>query len=293
MAHKPTALVLGGKSGLLGQALMRVLKQHGWKTQALDRKTCDFHNAQAIEQHLERINPSHIFNTIAYTQVDLAEDNPEEALRVNKGVPALLARILKGSTVGLTHYSTDFVFNGKKEKPYTTEDTPEPATVYGATKLAGEIALQESGLSKLCIIRTAWLFGEGKKNFVSTILQKARSSSSISVVHDQTGSPTHTLDLAEASHNLVMAGAEGLFHVVNSGQASWCELAAEAVHLADLSCTVHAIDSASWPQKAKRPAYSVLDTSRYTKTVGKTLQPWPLALRDYVYNLLLDEPNAP
>ena len=289
MAQRPTALVLGGATGLLGQALMLVLKKNGWDTCSLEKDTCDFHSAPDIEKHLERINPACIFNTIAYTQVDLAEDHPEEAMRVNKGIPALLGRVLQGSGIKLFHYSTDFVFSGNQEKPYSTTDKPNPASVYGASKLAGEQALLESGLPGLCIIRTAWLFGPGKKNFVRTILEKARSASSLSVVHDQTGSPTFTMDLAQASLNLLQADAQGLVHVVNSGQASWCELAAEAVHLADLPCTIHAIDSASWPQKAKRPSYSVLDTSSYTKITGKNLQSWPLALRDYVFEYFLPD----
>ncbi len=288
----PRALVLGGRHGLLGQALVRTLEARGWESISLGREDGDLLDSGWMGEQIGRLAPQAVFNTVAYTQVDNAEDQPEEARRINRGLPALLGRLLKGTDVHLLHYSTDFVFNGRKDTPYTTDDLPDPASVYGLTKLEGEQALEASGLETCCIIRTSWLFGPGRKNFVSTILEAARQREAVTVVHDQTGSPSYTMDVAAASLELLRRKATGVFHVANSGQASWCELAAQAVSLADFPCTVQAIASADWPQKAKRPPFSPLDTSRYTELTGKAMRPWLPALRDYIFQDFLGNGHA-
>lgn len=280
---QPTAIILGGRSGLLGQALNRVLQAQNWQCVNIGRNDGDVLDQEWMGDAIARHKPDVIFNTIAWTQVDAAEDNSNDAMRINRGVPVMLGRLLKANPVPLVHYSTDFVFNGRKTSPYTPDDPTDPQCVYGRTKLAGEKILLEAQLEQCCIIRTAWLFGPGRKNFVSTILDLAAERDRLNVVHDQVGSPTYTMDLAEASLHLVCKKASGIFHVVNSGQASWCELAAAAVAAANRPCSVQAISSAEWPQKAKRPAYSVLDTARYTEVTGKTMRPWLAALRDYVF----------
>ena len=277
-----TALVLGGK-GLLGQALVAELNAAGWQTHTLERDKQHFFDPEELTGTVRSLAPDVLFNTVAWTQVDSAEEHPDEALAVNRGLPALLGRIVKDTSTHLIHYSTDFVFKGGKASPYTTEDPTDPQTVYGRTKLAGEQALDELELPNCAIVRTAWLFGPGKKNFVSTILGLAKSKESLTVVHDQVGSPTYTPDLAKASVELACRRASGLFHVVNTGRASWCELAAEAVRLASLPCAVKAISSDQWPQLAPRPHYSVLDTESYTRSTGQTTRPWVQALRDYIF----------
>ena len=284
-------LVLGGR-GLLGQALVKRLTTLGRTVHVLDRDNGDPLAPEALTARIEELAPDVIFNTIAWTQVDAAEDYPQEALALNRGLPALLGGIVRKNASHLMHFSTDFVFNGRKSSPYTEEDTTDPLCVYGSSKLAGEHVLLEQGSPNICIIRTAWLFGPGRKNFVSTILDKAKTVSPLKVVHDQIGSPTYTPDLAEAAVNLADLRASGLFHVVNGGQASWCELASEAVHLANISTQVQAITTADWPQKALRPAYSVLDSGRYAALTGRTLRTWPQALRDYVFTEFSADDNA-
>ena len=283
MAENPVALIFGGRSGLLGQALMKAAQAQGWTPVEMGREGGDMLDQDWVARQIEQHAPRAIFNTVAWTQVDQAEDEPEAAMRINRGVPLMLAQLLKGKSVPLLHYSTDFVFNGCKDAPYTEGDAPDPISVYGRTKLEGEKVLLEARLTQCCVIRTAWLFGSGRKNFISTILDLAAKRDAVSVVHDQVGSPTYTQDLAEASFELLRLKAEGLFHVVNSGQASWCELAEAAVSAANLSSRVTPIASADWPQRASRPAYGVLDTSRYTSLTGKTMRPWLAALRDYVF----------
>ena len=283
MSKAPRVLVLGGAGGLLGAGLCKVLEKAGREVERTGRPGREVFEPGALEALLDRVRPDVVFNTWAYTQVDRAEDEPAEARRINEALPALLGRLVQDRPVKLVHFSTDFVFDGRKDSPYTPDDPPRPTSVYGETKLAGERALAALNLPGLLIVRTAWLFGPGKKNFVRTILDLARERSEIKVVHDQLGSPTYTCDLAAWAVALADKDASGVFHVVNAGRASWAELAAEAIRLAGLPCRVAPIPSAEYPQKARRPAYSVLDTAAFTKATGITPRTWAQALADYVY----------
>jgi dTDP-4-dehydrorhamnose reductase len=283
MKSAPKALVLGGHTGLLGQALMDVLIRAAWCAVALGRRDGQILDVNFLARKIKRIAPDVIFNAIAWTHVDMAEEHPAEAMSLNRGFVSSLVHSIRGTSIRLVQYSTDFVFNGAKQSPYTTEDAPKPESVYGMTKLAGEQALTSLPPEQYCIMRTAWLFGPGRKNFVSTILNACLKRDHIEVVHDQTGSPTYTRDLAQWSLKLAELEAGGIFHAVNGGEASWCDLACEAVNLTETPCRVNPIRSAQWPQKAKRPHFSVLDTNCLTRTTGIVPRPWPLALREYLY----------
>lgn len=277
------ALVLGGVSGLLGQSLSGALREANWDVFAASRADFDPTNMDALERAVDEYKPDFVCNTVAYTAVDKAESEPDQAAALNKTLPAMLGRVCRDKGVGLIHYSTDFVFDGKKSSPYLETDQTNPQSVYGKTKLAGERALLELSPDNLYILRTAWIFGPGKSNFVAKILGLAKERPALNVVHDQRGSPTYTVDLARYTLALVEAASPGLYHVVNSGRASWCELTAEAVAVAGLDCRIEAITTDQYPLPAKRPAYSVLDTSKFTAATGVTPRPWVQALRDYVY----------
>ncbi|MFK4763261.1 dTDP-4-dehydrorhamnose reductase [Desulfobaculum sp. SPO524] len=280
----PRALVLGGATGLLGMALKSALTAKGWDVTTTPRPGDWAFDVERLRDFIATARPDVIFNTWAYTQVDLAEDEPKEARRVNAILPGILARAVKDMDLTLVHYSTDFVFDGKKETPYAEDDTVAPRSVYGETKRAGEQALLAEELHRLIIIRTAWLFGPDKRNFVRTMLSLCAERDTLGVVHDQVGSPTYTPDLAVYSLALVESGETGIFHITNSGRASWCELACEAVRSAGLPCTVTPIATDEYPQKATRPAFSVLDTSRFTAATGITPRPWVHAVQEYVYS---------
>jgi dTDP-4-dehydrorhamnose reductase len=286
MSGHKKVIVLGGVTGLLGVPLTQALRQAGHEVLPTTRGTLDPFDREAVVAAVRAFAADWIVNTIAYTAVDKAEDEPDEAARLNRVLPGNLARICQETGAGLVHYSTDFVFDGKKTSPYAETDPVDPQSVYGKTKLAGERAILEVGLEKHLILRTAWLFGPGKTNFVEKILGFAKTRDVLKVVHDQIGSPTFTGDLSGMTVDLVQAGATGLFHTVNSGRASWCELASEAVSTAGINCEVLPITSAEYPQKAKRPAYSVLDTGRFAAAVGHAPRPWIQALREYVYGLV-------
>jgi len=286
----PKIMILGGATGLLGQALVHAATTGGYNVVASARGDFTPLNAESVSTYIDRHSPDIICNTIAYAQVDKAEDEPEEALNLNRLFPRVLGRIVKERpNIHLLHYSTDFVFNGRKKEPYVESNATDPLNVYGRSKLEGEQALLDLQLENLCIIRTAWLFGPGRKNFITTILDLCETGKLLNVVHDQLGSPTYTVDLASYSLKLLEKGGKGIFHVVNSGQASWCELASEAIRLAQLECSITPIPSEKYPRKATRPPYSVLDCTRFTETTGITPRSWGQALADYIYTASKDQ----
>lgn len=279
-----SAVVLGGKTGLLGQALSLALTRQGWAVHAPGRDELNLFERPAVEDYIARTKAEVLFNTVAYTKVDQAEDEPAEASRLNRQLPFVLGKAVRAAGVPMVHYSTDFVFNGRKTSPYGPADQTAPCSVYGQTKLQGERELMSLGLPNLLIIRTSWLFGPCKTNFVTRILELAASRPELSVVHDQIGSPSYTPDLAAGSLALLAKGATGIFHLANAGQASWCELATEAVRGADLACRIKPIPSSEYPQKACRPAYSVLDLGAFTAATGIAPRPWLQALREFLFS---------
>ncbi|WP_320007914.1 dTDP-4-dehydrorhamnose reductase [Maridesulfovibrio sp.] len=282
------AVILGGRTGLLGQTLTERLKLQEIIAVPLSRSDFDPLSEASLVAMLEREEPDFVFNTVAYTMVDQAEDEENKAHLLNTTLPATLGRLCKQFGIKLIHFSTDFVFDGKKDSPYTEEDQTNPQSVYGETKLAGEERIMGLGYEDFLIIRTAWLFGPHKSNFVYKIVNMAEERDNLTVVHDQNGSPTYTPDLADYSIELLKYEARGIFNVVNSGKASWCELATEAVDSCAINCRIDPVPTSAYPTKAKRPPYSVLDTTKFSEVTGIKPRPWVQALRDYVYNDLKD-----
>ena len=284
------ALVLGGKSGLLGQALVKVLNERDWEVQSFGRQDGDLSDPDYVERLLGEANADAVFNSLAWTRVDDAEDHQNEADQANRILPSILAKAMARLGHGfLAHFSTDFVFPGDSTIPYPENAPPDPKNVYGSTKLAGEKAVLAALPERSCVIRTAWLFGPGRKNFITSILDACNKRDMISVVDDQIGSPTYSLDLALWSTTLAEKKAAGIWNGVNSGHASWCEFAAEAVALVRGPCKVEPIPSAQWPQKAIRPPYSVLNNEKLAAVIGKKPRPWPQALRDYIFGYILPD----
>ncbi|MFP5259963.1 MAG: dTDP-4-dehydrorhamnose reductase [Acidobacteriota bacterium] len=277
------AIILGGQTGLVGRPLTRILAAAGYAVLPTTRTELDPFDAEAVARAIESFEATHLFNTVAYTAVDAAEDDRDAAYQLNGDLPGLLARECRPAGTRLVHLSTDFVFDGAGHVPYREDDPVNPQSVYGASKLAGERAIADSGLTDFQILRTAWLYGPGKKNFVATILGLAKDREELRVVADQIGSPTYTVDLAGWMTDLAGTEERGIFHAVGSGQASWCELAAEAVAASGLACRVTPIASDQYPQKAKRPPYSVLDNHKLATAIGRTPRTWGVTVREYVY----------
>lgn len=277
-----TVAILGGATGLLGQALVKAFKAAGANPVPLSSKDCDILDPMSVETVLEIENPDLLINAAAYTQVDLAEDEQDKAFALNATAPPLLAALAARRSIPFVHYSTDFVFSGHTDTPYSETDEPSPFSTYGISKADGERGLLKLGYEKTLIIRISWLFGPGKINFVEKILGLADQHQRLTVVNDQFGSPSYAPDIAENTIRLLEKDATGIYHLANSGQTSWHGLANMAVNLAEKDCIVAPVPSSEYPTKAVRPAYSVLDLSKFIKTTGVTPRNWKDALKTYV-----------
>jgi dTDP-4-dehydrorhamnose reductase len=271
-----TAVILGA-GGMLGRALRKELPD----ALPLTRAELDVTDAAAIASAIGD-GVSVVFNAAADTKVDDAENGPRH-LSVNGEAVGALARRCAEVGARFVHVSTDYVFNGKGTRPYRETDPTDPVNAYGRGKLAGEELALKAGGSAL-VVRTSWIFGAGGVNFVDTILKAAESGKrELSVVADQTGRPTYATDLAAALVHLARREASGIVHFANSGEATWYELAREALRVAGFEdVIVHPCTSAQFPRPARRPAYSVLDTGLYDGLAGRRPRPWKAAVLDYV-----------
>lgn len=269
---------------MLAQALARTLQARGRQATILDRVQLDITDRDAVDRVVGWQCPRVVINAAAYTKVDQCEIEPELAMRVNGVGPGHLAQWCEGHGALLVHYSTDFVFDGRSTRPYRPEDPTGPLSMYGQSKLAGEQAIRSSGTEHL-IIRTAWLYGDGGPNFVKTMLDRARAGQPVRVVNDQTGTPTLTDDLAEATLDLIERGARGTYHFTNAGQTTWFGFAAAIFQEFSVQADLGPITSEQWqtlrPQSAIRPRYSVLDLSATEQVLGRPIREWRQALRDF------------
>ena len=271
---------------MLGRALGGLLgRDPRLLVAALPRAELDITADAPVAEVFRTLAPKIVLNAAAYTDVDGCERDPERARRGNAEGPRVVAEACRATGAFLVHLSTDFVFDGTLDRPYRETDAPAPVSAYGASKLEGE-RLVAAACPGALIVRTAWTFGAGRDNFVTKVLRRARAGGPLSVVTDQTGSPTWTEDLAKAIMALVKAGATGTFHVVNAGTASRHELAVAALAAAGLGAVpVAQARTVPAPGIAARPAYSVLDTAAFTRRTGRAPRPWREALRDYVLTL--------
>lgn len=223
-----------------------------------------------------------VIHTAAYTDVDGCEENPDRAHMVNALGTQNIALICQKKNIPLVYVSTDFVFDGKKNCPYTELDEPHPLNVYGRSKLAGENYVR-SLVERYFIVRTSWLYGRYGKNFVETILKLAEGKEELTVVDDQVGSPTYTKDLAHGMKRLLLSNSYGIYHITNSGSCSWYEFAKEILKLADIRrVKVRPINSEELARPARRPQFSVLNSSSSGRGAETIMRPWKEALKEYI-----------
>jgi len=247
---------------------------------ALDLPNLDITDPDSVDGILNLWKPDVLVNCAAYTAVDRAETDVAKSWHVNRDGPALLASRAKAHGIFLVHVSTDYVFDGTKGEPYLEDDVCRPINVYGESKRKGEEALAET-LERHLLIRTAWLYGRGGKNFVKAILAKVKDEGTLRVVDDQVGSPTFTLDLAQATKLLLKLDCTGTYHVTNRGVCSWYEFARRILEYAQVAgVTVVPIKSGELNRKAARPAYSVLSNRKFMEATKKAMRPWQVALND-------------
>lgn len=245
----------------------------------------DISNSERCQQVFAQHQPDYCINAAAYTAVDKAESEPEKAQLINVTGAQNLAEVCKAFNVVLLHVSTDFVFDGNKNLPYTEDDLPNPTGVYGQTKLEGERAIQQVW-DKHFIVRTSWVYSEFGHNFMKTMLRLASERDTLTVVNDQIGTPTNAVDLADALVQIILTNNQqptidnfGIYNYSSEGQCSWYDFAGEIFRVNHISINLHPICSSDFPTPAKRPQYSVLDKSKIKKVFGLSIKNWEKSLK--------------
>ena len=291
-------ILLTGVTGQVGGELLEALKPLS-EVVAPTRSQMDLANASSVREMIRTVRPRWIVNPGAYTAVDKAESEPELAYAINTEAVRVMGQVARTIGAGVIHFSTDYVFDGSGSAPYRETDATRPVSVYGASKLAGETALVDSGAGSL-IFRTSWVYGARGKNFLLTILKLARERETLRVVADQHGAPTWGRDLAKMTAEVigqceatargrelagVLADVGGLYHAAGAGETTWHGFAAEAVELRREAepdvpfAKIEAITTAEYPTPAKRPANSRLDCRRLKERFGWQMMDWRDSLR--------------
>lgn len=309
-------ILLTGVTGQVGGELLPLLGALG-DVVAPSRAELDLSNPKAVREYVAKTRPDWIINPAAYTAVDKAESEPEAAYALNEGAPHALGLEAARLGIPVVHISTDYVFDGSGTRPWIEDDTPAPLGVYGASKLAGERALAETGAAHL-VFRTSWVYGSTGKNFLLTILRLAQQTAEMRIVDDQHGAPTWSRDLARTivlvlqrvaalrahgqSHADVVRMLPSLYHAAGTGETTWFGFAEEFIRLAALAQTNRAqtetkfaklvpIATREYPTPARRPANSRLDCRRLQQVFGITLPRWQDATATVV-NEVLTKPSA-
>jgi dTDP-4-dehydrorhamnose reductase len=282
-------ILVFGKFGQVGSSLMQLLgTQH--EVNGLDQGELDLIQSDQIEATILAYQPDWVINASAYTAVDRAESEAELANAINHLAPAAMAKACAKLNCGLLHYSTDYVFDGSGHRPYVETDAPNPQSVYGETKLAGEQAVMREYPNAI-ILRTAWVYAKEGANFVNTMLRLADERDELGVVSDQFGSPTLAYDLAVASVSIVentklddLSEVAGIYHATGSGMTSWFDFAREIFSLANKSVKLNAISTEDYPTPAPRPNYSVLSNEKLQRVFAVALPAWRESLAKTMRN---------
>ena len=301
-------ILLLGHKGMLGNDLfLRLSAEH--ELIGMDQEDIDIVSENDCCQAIKDVSPDMVINAAAYTNVDGCETDRETCFAVNAEAVKNIAGACRQKKIRVLHFSTDYVFDGTARKPYREDALCNPVNVYGASKLAGENYLRTLSDNYL-LIRSSWLYGINGKNFVQAILDKAKAKefirdtmnrakavaeapSTLSVVDDQVGSPTYTKDLALAVAFLIRKNATGIVHVTNRGSCSWHQFAVRILKSAGYGhIVVEPIKSSELQRPAMRPAYSILSNKTFIEITGKAMQPWQLALEDYLNNFKLKKSHS-
>lgn len=285
-------IVLIGKNGQLGWEFQRTLPALG-EIISLGREELDVSNFHAVPTILNNLKPNLIINASAYTEVDLAEKEIDTALKINALAPGVMAETARKIGAVLIHYSTDYVFDGKKKTPYTEGDPTNPLNVYGKSKLAGEENVKQAGEAYL-ILRTSWVYSMQGNNFVNKVLEWARKNQTLKIVSDQISNPTWVRDLANVSNRIlsqnqatlydVIHEKRGLYHLAGSGHTSryeWAKqiLANDPHRTEQLVRFIEPVSSDRFPTPAARPLFSALDCSKFEENFGLCLPGWEASLQ--------------
>ncbi|HKK68546.1 MAG TPA: dTDP-4-dehydrorhamnose reductase [Bacteroidales bacterium] len=273
-------ILVTGANGQLGQSLQDISDNYPeFDFRFTDVHELDLLDVDAVKSYVADFKPSVIVNCAAYTAVDAAEKDDENALILNAGVPVLLGKTAVENGIKIIHISTDYVFDGSGNIPYRETDIASPVTVYGRTKLEGEDRLSEV-LPDALILRTSWLYSPYGKNFLKTMLHLGSQKEQLNVVHDQIGSPTWAGDLAAGIMHVLLQWKNGcdwkggLYHFSNQGVCSWYDFAWQIMQENSLDCDVRPVTSDQFPTEAKRPAYSVMSKAKFENAFDYKIPHW-------------------
>ncbi len=272
-----TKVLIIGSKGMLGTELVEVFTIDDYEVYKADLPEIDITDSESIRNKFSEIKPNIVINAAAFTDVDGCEEKIELCHQVNGEALEYLAKECDRIDAILTHYSTDYVFDGEKEEGYKEVDQTNPQSQYGKSKELGEKNLQKYG-NKYYLIRSSWLFGKHGNNFVETMLKLATEKDKLEVVNDQFGKPTYAKDLAGRTKELLESDQEsGIYHITNEGVTSWYDFTREIFKIADIDIPVAPVTTDKFPRPAKRPHYSGLINTKLPKS-----RPWQEALQEYL-----------
>lgn len=270
-----------GVKGQLGYDVMNELEKQGLEGIGVDIDEMDITDADQVNEVIKEAAPDAVIHCAAYTAVDAAEDNEEICRKVNAQGTENITKVCEELDIKMMYISTDYVFNGQGERPWGPDDKREPLNVYGQTKYEGELAIEEH-VKKFFTVRIAWVFGVNGKNFIKTMLNLGKTHDHLTVVNDQTGSPTYTYDLARLLVDMIQTDKYGRYHATNEGICTWYEFACEIFKQAGMNVSVAPVSSDEYPAKAKRPSNSRMDKSKLTANGFTPLPTWQDALSRYL-----------
>lgn len=274
-------ILVTGVGGQLGYDVCKVLAARGVEHRGVDIQDFDITDADAARNYIVAYCPDAVIHCSAWTAVDRAEEEPEKCRAVNVDGTRNIAAACKEIGAKMLYISTDYVFSGTGERFYEPEDRPGPLSVYGETKLGGELAVREL-LERYFIVRISWVFGKNGKNFVRTMLGLAETRAEVDVVCDQVGSPAYTVDLAPLLCDMIATDKYGVYHATNEGVCSWAEFAREIFRLAGKDVRVNAIPSSKYPTRAVRPLNSRMSKDKLERMGFVRLPAWQDALERYL-----------
>lgn len=274
-------VLVTGVRGQLGYDVVRELKKRQIETVGVDVEEMDITDPAQTETVIREAAPDAVIHCAAYTAVDAAEDNEELCREVNARGTENVARICGEMNIKMMYISTDYVFDGKGTRPWEPDDPRDPLNVYGQTKYEGELAV-EKYVKKFFTVRIAWVFGVNGKNFIKTMLNLGKTHDKLTVVNDQTGSPTYTYDLARLLADMIQTEKYGRFHATNEGICTWYEFACEIFRQAGIDVEVAPVTSDEYPSKAKRPENSRMSKKKLKENGFELLPSWQDALKRYL-----------
>lgn len=274
-------VLVTGYTGQLGYDVVKELKKRNIECIGTTRQDFSLTDTEEMKFFIKNYNPDTVIHCAAYTAVDKAEDEPELCRAVNAEATRQIAKICKDINAKMIYISTDYVFPGAGDSFYEPEDEKAPQNVYGQSKLDGEIAVQEI-LDKYFIVRISWVFGVNGKNFIKTMLNLAKTHDKLTVVNDQTGSPTYTKDLAKLLCDMIETDKYGVYHATNEGICSWYEFACEIFKQSGIDIKVEPVSSSAFPTKAKRPHNSRMSKNCLDRAGFNRFPSWQDALFRYL-----------